>query len=99
MQLFKLNNQHMQQKLGTCQAMTQLILYTTSHCHLCEQAETILTSIKKEYSINWHSIEISNDDHLTDLYGTRIPVIKCIDTQAEINWPFCADDILKLIKP
>lgn len=88
----------MKHKLGTSQAMTQLILYTTSHCHLCEQAETILTGIKKEYPINLHSIEISNDDHLTDLYGIRIPVIKRVDTQAEISWPFCASDILKLIK-
>ena len=76
--------------------MTQFILYTTSHCHLCEQAEKTLTDIKEKYSINWHSIEISNDDHLTELYGMRIPVIKCISTQAEINWPFHADDILKL---
>lgn len=77
--------------------MKQLILFTTSHCHLCEQAETILMDLKAEHAINWIAVEISNDDHLTDLYGIRIPVIKCIDNQTELNWPFSANDILKLI--
>lgn len=79
--------------------MTHLILFTTSHCHLCEQAETILADLKDKHAISWQAVEISNEDHLTDLYGVRIPVIKCINTQAEINWPFSANDILKLINP
>lgn len=78
--------------------MKQLILFTTSHCHLCERAEAILTDLKVKHAISWHAIEISNDDHLTDIYGIRIPVIKCINNQTELNWPFSADDILKLIK-
>jgi hypothetical protein len=53
--------------------------------------------LKAEHAINWIAVEISNDDHLTDLYGIRIPVIKCIDNQTELNWPFSANDIFKLI--
>lgn len=77
--------------------MKQLILFTTSHCHLCEQAEAILTDLKEKHAISWHTIEISNDDHLANIYGIRIPVIKCINKQTELNWPFSANDILKLI--
>jgi len=78
--------------------MAQLILYTTSHCHLCEQAEALLIGLKDQHKVNWQAIEISNDDHLTDKYGIRIPVIKSINNQAELNWPFSADDILTLIR-
>jgi len=78
--------------------MKQLVLYTTSHCHLCEQAEAMLTGLKNQYEINWQLQEISDDDDLTEKYGIRIPVITRMDNQAELNWPFTENDIIKLIK-
>ncbi len=79
--------------------MTQLALYTTSHCHLCEQALALLISIKQEYPIEWLAIEISEDDKLIEKYGIRIPVLQRVDNQTELNWPFSADDIAMLISP
>jgi len=78
--------------------MTQLVLYTTSHCHLCEQAEDLLIKLKEQYAISWLSKEISDDDDLTEKYGIRIPVIHRIDNQSELNWPFSEKDIVMLIK-
>lgn len=78
--------------------MPQLILFTTTHCHLCEQAEAILTNLKEKHSIIWQAVEISANDNLIDIYGIRIPVIKCVNNQVELNWPFTTNDILKLIK-
>lgn len=78
--------------------MTQLVLYTTSHCHLCEQALTLLISVKQQYAINWLTKEISEDDDLIEKYGIRIPVIQRVDNQSELNWPFSAEDIVMLIK-
>ena len=78
--------------------MTQLVLYTTSHCHLCEQALALLISLKEVYPIHWLTKEISDDDNLIEKYGIRIPVIQRIDNQSELNWPFSADDIVMLIK-
>ena len=78
--------------------MKELMLFTTAHCHLCEQAEAVLAALKAQHDINWHSIEISNDEQLIDQYGIRIPVIKCINNQTELNWPFTGSDILKLVK-
>lgn len=78
--------------------MTQLVLYTTSHCHLCEQAEALLINLKERYPIHWLTKEISDDDDLTEKYGVRIPVIQRIDNQSELNWPFSEDDIVMLIK-
>ena len=78
--------------------MKQLVLYTTSHCHLCEQAEALLITLKGQYEINWLPIEISTDDKLTEKYGISIPVIKRVDNQTELNWPFTENDIVMLIK-
>lgn len=78
--------------------MKQLVLYTTSHCHLCEQAEALLIHLKDQYEINLIPIEISDDDELTEKYGIKIPVIKRIDNQTELNWPFSENDIVMLIR-
>lgn len=78
--------------------MKQFVLYSTSHCHLCEQAEKLLINLQHEYEFQWEIIEISNDGDLIDQYGIRIPVIKCINTNAELNWPFTQNDIMKLIQ-
>lgn len=77
--------------------MIQLVLYTTAHCHLCEQAETLLTDLATQYAISWEAIEISGDDSLLEKYGTRIPVIKHKNNHNEINWPFNSGDIANLI--
>jgi len=78
--------------------MKQLVLYTTSHCHLCEQAEAMLIHLKSRYEVNWLLQEISDDDVLTEKYGIRIPVIARIDNQAELNWPFTENDIAIFIQ-
>lgn len=78
--------------------MLALILYSTSHCHLCEKAEAILTSIAKNYDITWQTIEITDDNQLLEAYGTTIPVLRISGTKAEIKWPFDAEEIIALIK-
>ena len=75
--------------------MTQLHLYTTSGCHLCEEAEKMLEAL----GCHWQAIEISDDEQLVDEYGLRIPVIKMTSTKMtvaqrpnqpdkELGWPF-----------
>lgn len=68
-------------------------LYTTSACHLCELAEALL----EEAKLTAESIEIANEDALVLRYGIRIPVLKRLDTEAELNWPFTAQDILQFL--
>lgn len=69
-------------------------LYTTSACHLCELAEALL----HEASLVVESVEIADDDALITCYGTRIPVLRRLDTQAELNWPFTRQDILHFMQ-
>ncbi|KEI71778.1 glutaredoxin family protein [Endozoicomonas elysicola] len=67
--------------------MIQLTLYTTSGCHLCEEAEEMLNFLQGQQVCRWAAIEISEDDRLVDLYGVRIPVI-ATEEGRELGWPF-----------
>lgn len=62
----------------------KLVLYGTTFCHLCEQAEAILQAV----GVEAEHIDIAEDDALLETYGTRIPVLKREDTGAELGWPF-----------
>ncbi len=77
--------------------MVDLYLYSTSHCHLCDKAETSLVSLTNKYDIRWSTIEITTDDELIEKYGAKIPVIKRVDNDSEISWPFTTQDIVKLL--
>lgn len=76
----------------------KLILYSTSHCHLCEQAEALLLKVALEYDLNWQSVEISDNANLYERYEIQIPVLKRVDTEVEICWPFNEDDIKLLLR-
>ena len=76
---------------------TNLKLYSTSHCHLCEQAEDMLISLVKLHPIAWETIEIIDDEVLLGLYGNSIPVLKRVDTNQELAWPFTKREIERLI--
>jgi len=62
----------------------KLVLYGTTHCHLCEQAEAVLQAV----GVNAEHIDIAEDDALLEKYGVRIPVVKRENTGEELDWPF-----------
>ena len=66
--------------------MSQLLLYYTQHCHLCDEAESLLqmAGLGDAYA----KVEIENDPGLLERYEIHIPVLKRIDTQKELFWPF-----------
>lgn len=72
-------------------------LYSTSYCHLCEQAEELINSIRNEYDVSFTIIDIASDISLQATYEKRIPVLKRLDNNQEIGWPFFKDDVKKII--
>lgn len=70
-----------------------LQLMSTSHCHLCEQAETLLFGLVTKYNIDWVVVEIFGDSMLYERYATTIPVLINLNTNQEICWPFSSIDI------
>ena len=75
-----------------------LHLYSTSHCHLCEQAEAILVDLALSHDLSWTVIEITDNADLLSRYELSIPVLTRLDTGQEITWPFNRDTVLDLIK-
>ena len=72
-----------------------LVLYGTSCCHLCEQAEAILCEVEVEAE----HIDIAGDDDLLEKYGVRIPVLRRADNGAELGWPFDAAMVKRFLAP
>lgn len=72
---------------------TEIRLYSTELCHLCEEAEAI---IRKAGIITTH-IDIADDGDLFERYGTRIPVLQRVDTDAELDWPFDAASVSRFL--
>lgn len=75
---------------------TILKLYSTSSCHLCEEATAVLLSVRS-IDLTWEEIEISDDDTLLARYGTRIPVLLNYRSGQELDWPFNRQDVINLI--
>ncbi|NOS95071.1 MAG: glutaredoxin family protein [Methylotenera sp.] len=74
-----------------------LNLYSTSHCHLCEQAESLLVTLSNQYDISWMLVEITDNAELLESYEIKIPVLKRLSDQSEIVWPFTIVDIEQFI--
>ncbi|MDG4555067.1 MAG: glutaredoxin family protein [Candidatus Competibacter sp.] len=70
-----------------------LVLYTTSGCHLCEQAEALV----RRQTTGVGTVEIVDDEELLERYGVRIPVLRRLDTGNELDWPFDADGVRRLL--
>jgi hypothetical protein len=76
----------------------ELLFYTTSQCHLCELAEALLVSTPMPVPIPVDAIDIAQSEDLVARYGTRIPVLRRTDTDAELGWPFTRDQLLTFLQ-
>jgi glutaredoxin len=78
--------------------MKQIILYTTSGCHLCEQAKALLEPYLVSRRLWLKEVEIADSDDLIDRYGVRIPVIALANSGAELNWPFDSQELEDFVR-
>jgi hypothetical protein len=75
--------------------LKQLNLYSTTHCHLCDLAHSLLLNF--DYQVALKIIDIADDEALLDKFSLRIPVLQRQDTKAELNWPFTSADVHKFL--
>jgi hypothetical protein len=68
--------------------MQKLVLYSGAHCHLCDQAFSLLKSVSPEQLHLTEKVDVASSHQLYHAYGARIPVFKRVDTGAELAWPF-----------
>ncbi len=82
--------------------MPHIILYSTSACHLCEQAKALLWPLKNDYPFSLEEIDIADSDELIARYGIRIPVLVFSVAKGEgeiyeLGWPFDEDAIRRFL--
>lgn len=76
--------------------MITLTLFTTSHCHLCEQAVQLITQLYPTTTLVL--VEIADDEQLLEEYGERIPVLQRSDNLSELGWPITSDKLAILMR-
>lgn len=72
-----------------------LVLLSTDHCHLCEQALDLLTSMPELRGRALAVLDVAGDDALLERYGERVPVLAVGDL--ELDWPFTRDEVAGLL--
>ena len=55
--------------------MTTITIYSRRGCHLCDDAENILESLREELKFEIDVINIDEDAELIKLYSDQVPVI------------------------
>ena len=76
---------------------SELILYGTACCHLCEQALACILPISQILHLNVREIDIADDAVLFESYGVRIPVI--VFNGSELGWPFDSSQVAAFLSP
>lgn len=69
-----------------------LVLFGTSACHLCEEAEAMLVELGAQFAVE----DIAESDALFERYGLTIPVVRR-DDGGELGWPFSSAELLGFI--
>jgi hypothetical protein len=72
-------------------------LLGTLGCHLCEVAEAVLMPFV-ENGLLVELIDIAEREDWVETYGLRIPVLRRVDTGAELNWPFEAAQVVSFLQ-
>lgn len=57
----------------------------------------MLHSMSQSYDIQWLTIEITDDEQLLKSYAIKIPVLKRLDNDTELSWPFSTQNIHELL--
>lgn len=76
-----------------------LFLLGTQGCHLCDDAEVVVTETLEKYvaPVKVTKIDIAEQQQLQEQYALRIPVLFHPESQLEIGWPFNQDSLTKFL--
>lgn len=71
-------------------------LFTTLGCHLCELAEEEIMPLV-EHGWMVELVDIADSEALFEAYGLTIPVLRRVDTGAELAWPFDKEQVVSFL--
>lgn len=70
-----------------------LVLLGTQACHLCEQAQALLTLFQSYLKVDVFLEDIAESEAQVERYGLRIPVLVHQESGDELGWPFDAEQL------
>lgn len=73
--------------------MVDYVLFGTEGCHLCEEAEELVTAASLRYQIH----DVMDSEAWQAQYGLLIPVLRQLATGRQLNWPFDAETLADFI--
>lgn len=77
----------------------RLLLLGTAGCHLCEQAEQIITGcLSNDLKLTIESVDIAEQEQWQAQYAIRIPVLYHPETQKDLGWPFDSTHVTAFIE-
>jgi hypothetical protein len=71
-------------------------LFTTLGCHLCELAEEEIMPLV-EHGLMVELVDIADSEALFEAYSLTIPVLRRVDTGAELAWPFDTEQVVSFL--
>jgi hypothetical protein len=75
--------------------MNHLLLYVTTGCHLCEQAQQVICAALGGIVAE---ADIVDNEHWYQRYGVRIPVLQDRSSGSELDWPFDQAQVIDFVK-
>lgn len=72
----------------------RLVLYQRDDCHLCDLALEVLAQARVP---EFDSVFIDGDPALEDRYGARVPVLRDLAGDGELDWPFDAGRVRRFL--
>jgi len=72
-------------------------LLGTLGCHLCEVAEGVLMPLVDENCWLVELVDIADSEEMVEAYSLRIPVLRRVDTGAELVWPFDTEQVVHFL--
>lgn len=75
--------------------MSRFILFQRDDCHLCELALAVLAQARLP---EFESVFIDGNEDLEARYGIRVPVLRDEARARELDWPFDADAVWRLLE-
>lgn len=73
----------------------RLILLSTDHCTLCDEALDLLSSMPEIRGRTLQVVDVAADEALLERYGPRLPVL--LAGCRELEWPFDRTDVAAVL--
>jgi len=71
--------------------MKELVLFSSKACCLCDEAMSLIERSALKQSLSIKKVDIYTDKQLLIRYRTTIPVVRDVQSESEIGWPFDID--------